>query len=111
MRAGRTARSRARRPCTRDPHTAPGDGRPQNPASSCAGERWPLSCRAPFLVELLLFGRAAQRECRGGPTRDRLQHLVEVARPDLALMACRRVPVGLELELALLQLDIRGHRV
>ena len=40
-----------------------------------------------FLVacrELLFLGRAVQGECRSGAARDRLQHLVEVARADLA---------------------------
>src|SRR6478735_353363 len=60
-------------------------------------------------LELLLLGRALEGECRAGAAGDRLQHLVEVAGADLALVACGGVALVLELELPLLESHVRGH--
>src|SRR6188508_3849893 len=60
-------------------------------------------------LELGLLGRALQRERRALPARDGLEHRVEVAGPDLALVACRRVAELLVRELRLLKSDVRAH--
>src|SRR4029079_3462771 len=62
-------------------------------------------------LELLLFSRAPERQGRARATGDRLQHLVEVAGADLALVARGGVALVLELELPLLQADVSGHRL
>src|SRR2546428_262565 len=60
-------------------------------------------------LELCSLRRAAERKRRARARADRLRHGVEVARADLALVACRRVAELLERELAVLELDVRGH--
>ena len=55
-------------------------------------------------LELSLLGRALERERRALAAGDRLEHRVEVAGADLALVPRRRVAVLLGRELGLLQL-------
>src|SRR5438067_964170 len=59
--------------------------------------------------ELGLLGRAPERKRGAFAARDGLEHAVEVAGADLALVAGRGVAVLLERELAFLQLDVGGH--
>src|SRR5262245_55136898 len=59
--------------------------------------------------ELRLFGGALQRQRRALAAGDGLEHAVEVAGPDLSLVAGGGVAVLLQRELALLQLDVGGH--
>src|SRR5258708_1737840 len=61
-------------------------------------------------VELPFLGRTGQRGRRGGRVH-RGGDPVEVAGADLALVLCRGVTPLLGGELALLQLDVRGHLV
>src|ERR1051325_3882881 len=70
--------------------------------------RAPPATEHPPLRELRFLRRSVERE-RGGLLRHRLHDLVEVSRTDLALVLRRRVPVRLERELALLQLDVGAH--
>ncbi len=78
-------------------HAAPryrGSG--ARPWSQCATDR-------RLALELVLLRRALEGERRAVPTGDRLEHLVEVACPDLALVARGGVALLLERELALLK--------
>src|SRR5262245_35423568 len=60
-------------------------------------------------LELSLLGRALEGERRALATRDGLEHRVEVAGADLALVARRRVAELLVRELRLLEPDIGAH--
>ena len=60
-------------------------------------------------LELRLLGRALERERRALAARDGLEHRVEVAGADLALVARRRVAVLLVRELRLLQPHVGAH--
>src|SRR6185437_14738053 len=66
-------------------------------------------CRSRYNLELLLLRRAREGERRALPAADRAGDGVEVAGADLALVARRRVAELLQLELALLELDVRRH--
>src|SRR5436309_12018752 len=66
------------------------------------------SCRPPF-CELGLLGRSLERERRALVAGHRLDNAIEVAGPDLALMAGRAVALALELELALLESHVCRH--
>src|SRR5581483_6261956 len=95
--------------------------RPPAPCASPAAARAPGSARgggarrmrAPLrreglAPELRFLRRALERE-RARFLGHRLHHLVEVSRTDLTLVARSGVTVGLEGELALLQLDVGAH--
>src|SRR6266508_79720 len=58
--------------------------------------------------ELSRFGRAGKGQGGRVPT-DGSRHAVEVSRPHLGLVACGRVALRSELELPVLELDVRGH--
>src|SRR2546423_8389920 len=68
--------------------------------------RWPWR---PSYSELVLLGRILERERAGVSARDHFRDLIEVTRSDFALMARRRVPVGLGGKLRLLELRVRRH--
>ncbi len=90
--------------------------------SSASGVRTPASSGARTVsrrrcvahatrrhLELRLLGRALERERRALAAGDRLEHRVEVAGADLALVARRRVAVLLVRELRLLEPHVRAH--
>src|SRR5205085_3865483 len=59
--------------------------------------------------ELRVLRRAMEGERGALAAGHRLHHLVEVSRTDLALVLRCGVPIRLEVELALLQFDVRAH--
>src|SRR6266508_914658 len=90
----------------------PPTGRPDLRARSAASRLrpfYPERSSAPAGLELRLLGRALERERRALAAADRLDDQVEVAGADLALVARGGVALLLHRELALLQLDVRGH--
>src|SRR3979490_2374108 len=91
----------------------------RNPSCS-AGRRAPprvrnSPCRRPgsaasgYLLELLLFGTAAECGNRGRPGAHGLGDRIEIAGADLALVLGRGVAGLLGRELRLLQCHVRGH--
>src|SRR5687767_7203144 len=86
------------------------------PRDACGGVvRAGRECRSGLdgggAVELRLLRGALEREGRRGAGGDGRGDAVEEAGADLALVARGRIALGLHLELALLQLDVRGHAV
>src|SRR5207244_12157347 len=73
---------------------------------------WRLLPRGCLLaLELLLLGRAEQRQRGGLASGDDLGDLVEVARPHLTLVAGRGVALGLQGELTVLDGEVGTHVV
>src|SRR6185436_738701 len=111
-RSARASRSSSLRPansrCSATTRSSPSGVR--TPASSGAlTTALAMALNLHGRLELSLFGRSLERERRALAAGDRLEHRVEVACTDLALVAGRRVAELLVRELRLLQLDVRAH--
>src|SRR5690348_17303975 len=79
--------------------------------ASSIGSSHGMSCQGWVISELSLLGRSLERKRRRLPAGDDLGDLIEVARPDLALVARGGVAVALGVELGLLELGVRRHAV
>src|ERR1700730_6987542 len=80
--------------------------RPRVRNSPC---RRPSSAASGYLLELLLFGTAAECGDRGGPGAHGLGDRIEIAGADLALVLGGGIAGLLGRELRLLQCYVRGH--